>query len=218
MSTLASGWASQLGIADVEAHRVVPPRPPIFLRSRSAREPGPARSPPRPPAPRVERPHRCPSPGRANARRARAQAARPGCHARGTAPFQRWPANSPNPTRQLARSSGPRVSFRCRALDLMHWTPMVSANIETLQRGYDALNRGDLSIVLALLDPDWSVTRTAIPEWWPEMLEVECADLEGGQPLPRCRQRAHSGPRRMIWLSTASRTAARSPSSATARA
>ena len=31
---------------------------------------------------------------------------------------------------------------------------MASANIETLKRGYEALNRGDLSIVLELLDPD----------------------------------------------------------------
>lgn len=31
---------------------------------------------------------------------------------------------------------------------------MASANVETLKRGYDALNRGDLSVVLALLDPD----------------------------------------------------------------
>ena len=31
---------------------------------------------------------------------------------------------------------------------------MASANVERLKRGYDALNRGDLSVVLALLDPD----------------------------------------------------------------
>jgi uncharacterized protein len=31
---------------------------------------------------------------------------------------------------------------------------MASANVETLKRGYDALNRGDLSVVLALLDAD----------------------------------------------------------------
>jgi uncharacterized protein len=31
---------------------------------------------------------------------------------------------------------------------------MASANVETLKRGYDALNRGDLSVVLELLDPD----------------------------------------------------------------
>jgi uncharacterized protein len=31
---------------------------------------------------------------------------------------------------------------------------MSGANVETLRRGYDALNSGDLSVVLALLDPD----------------------------------------------------------------
>jgi ketosteroid isomerase-like protein len=31
---------------------------------------------------------------------------------------------------------------------------MASANVETLRRGYDALNRGDLSVVLELLDAD----------------------------------------------------------------
>jgi ketosteroid isomerase-like protein len=31
---------------------------------------------------------------------------------------------------------------------------MAGANVETLRRGYDALNRGDLSVVLELLDPD----------------------------------------------------------------
>jgi uncharacterized protein len=30
---------------------------------------------------------------------------------------------------------------------------MVSANVDTLKRGYDALNRGDLSVVFELLDP-----------------------------------------------------------------
>jgi uncharacterized protein len=39
-------------------------------------------------------------------------------------------------------------------LDLMYWARMASANIETLERGYDALNHGDLSVVLELLDPD----------------------------------------------------------------
>src|SRR5262245_12638593 len=36
----------------------------------------------------------------------------------------------------------------------MYWARMASANVETLKRGYDALNRGDLSVVLELLDPD----------------------------------------------------------------
>ena len=31
---------------------------------------------------------------------------------------------------------------------------MAQANVEALQRGYEALNRGDLSVVLELLDPD----------------------------------------------------------------
>ncbi len=31
---------------------------------------------------------------------------------------------------------------------------MAEANVEALQRGYEALNRGDLSVVLDLLDPD----------------------------------------------------------------
>jgi uncharacterized protein len=31
---------------------------------------------------------------------------------------------------------------------------MSGAKVETLRRGYDALNSGDLSVVLALLDPD----------------------------------------------------------------
>lgn len=31
---------------------------------------------------------------------------------------------------------------------------MAEANIEALQRGYEALNRGDLAVVLELLDPD----------------------------------------------------------------
>lgn len=31
---------------------------------------------------------------------------------------------------------------------------MAEANVEALQRGYEALNRGDLSAVLELLDPD----------------------------------------------------------------
>ena len=31
---------------------------------------------------------------------------------------------------------------------------MAEANVEALQRGYEALNRGDLSVVLALLHPD----------------------------------------------------------------
>jgi uncharacterized protein len=31
---------------------------------------------------------------------------------------------------------------------------MSGANVETRRRGYDALNGGDLSVVLALLDPD----------------------------------------------------------------
>ena len=31
---------------------------------------------------------------------------------------------------------------------------MAEANTEALQRGYEALNRGDLSLVLELLDPD----------------------------------------------------------------
>ena len=31
---------------------------------------------------------------------------------------------------------------------------MAEANVEALQRGYEALNRGDLSVVLELLDPD----------------------------------------------------------------
>ena len=31
---------------------------------------------------------------------------------------------------------------------------MTEANVEALQRGYEALNRGDLSVVLDLLDPD----------------------------------------------------------------
>jgi ketosteroid isomerase-like protein len=31
---------------------------------------------------------------------------------------------------------------------------MSGANVETLRRGYDALNNGDLSVVLELLDPD----------------------------------------------------------------
>jgi ketosteroid isomerase-like protein len=39
-------------------------------------------------------------------------------------------------------------------LDLMYWARMASANVETLKRGYNALNRGDLSVVLELLDPD----------------------------------------------------------------
>jgi ketosteroid isomerase-like protein len=36
----------------------------------------------------------------------------------------------------------------------MYWARMASANVETLKRGYDALNHGDLSVVLELLDPD----------------------------------------------------------------
>ena len=31
---------------------------------------------------------------------------------------------------------------------------MVEANVHALQRGYEALNRGDLSVVVELLDPD----------------------------------------------------------------
>ena len=31
------------------------------------------------------------------------------------------------------------------------------------------------------------------PEWWPEMLEIECADLKEGLPLPRCNQRPIRG-------------------------
>ena len=31
---------------------------------------------------------------------------------------------------------------------------MAEANVEALRRGYEALNRGDLSVVLELLDPD----------------------------------------------------------------
>jgi len=31
---------------------------------------------------------------------------------------------------------------------------VAEANVETLQRGYEALNRGDLSVVLELLDPE----------------------------------------------------------------
>ena len=36
----------------------------------------------------------------------------------------------------------------------MYWSRMSGANVETLRRGYDALNRGDLSVVLGLLDAD----------------------------------------------------------------
>jgi len=36
----------------------------------------------------------------------------------------------------------------------MYWRRMSGANVETLRRGYDALNRGDVSIVLELLDAD----------------------------------------------------------------
>jgi ketosteroid isomerase-like protein len=32
---------------------------------------------------------------------------------------------------------------------------VAEANVEALQRGYEALNRGDLSVVLELLDPDF---------------------------------------------------------------
>ena len=42
---------------------------------------------------------------------------------------------------------------------------MASANVETLKHGYDALNRGDLSVVLDMLDLDieWHE-----PGWSPE--------------------------------------------------
>ena len=36
----------------------------------------------------------------------------------------------------------------------MRSAPMGDADVETLKRGYAALNRGDLSVVLELLDPD----------------------------------------------------------------
>jgi ketosteroid isomerase-like protein len=36
----------------------------------------------------------------------------------------------------------------------MYWSQMAGVNVETLRRGYDALNRGDMSIVLELFDPD----------------------------------------------------------------
>lgn len=44
---------------------------------------------------------------------------------------------------------------------------MSGANVETLRRGYEALNRGDLSVVRELLDPDI--------EW-----HEPAASLEGG--------------------------------------
>ena len=44
---------------------------------------------------------------------------------------------------------------------------MSAANVETLRRGYEALNRGDLSVVRELLDPDI--------EW-----NEPAASLEGG--------------------------------------
>jgi uncharacterized protein len=36
----------------------------------------------------------------------------------------------------------------------MYWARVTGANVETLRRAYDALNRGELSLVLDLLDPD----------------------------------------------------------------
>jgi ketosteroid isomerase-like protein len=36
----------------------------------------------------------------------------------------------------------------------MYWPHMAKTDVETLERGYAALNRGDLSVVLGMLDPD----------------------------------------------------------------
>ncbi|HEX6583794.1 MAG TPA: SRPBCC family protein [Thermoleophilaceae bacterium] len=55
------------------------------------------------------------------------------------------------------------------------------------------------------------------PEWWPEMLEIECADLKEAAATA-VSSKDHSAPRRMTWSSIASRIAARSRSSATAPA
>lgn len=41
---------------------------------------------------------------------------------------------------------------------------MGEAEVETLERGYVALNRGDLSVVLDLLDPDRAVRWEAVAE------------------------------------------------------
>jgi ketosteroid isomerase-like protein len=37
---------------------------------------------------------------------------------------------------------------------VIYWAQMGEADVETLRRGYAALNRGDLSVVLELLDPE----------------------------------------------------------------
>ena len=45
----------------------------------------------------------------------------------------------------------------------MYWARMAETDVETLERGYAALNRGGLPVVLGLLDPDieWQSTRRA---------------------------------------------------------
>jgi hypothetical protein len=48
---------------------------------------------------------------------------------------------------------------------------MSGANVETLRRGYDALNQGDLSVVLELLDPNI--------EWHEPALSPEAGTHQG---------------------------------------
>lgn len=50
---------------------------------------------------------------------------------------------------------------------------MTEANVETLRRGYDALNRGDVSEVMALIDDDIT--------WDPGDLSPDSASATGGR-------------------------------------
>ena len=50
--------------------------------------------------------------------------------------------------------TSPRGDIIEQHANLMYWLRMGEADVETLKRGYAALNRGDLSVVLDLLDPD----------------------------------------------------------------
>jgi ketosteroid isomerase-like protein len=50
----------------------------------------------------------------------------------------------------------------------MYCVPMGEADVEALKRGYAALNRGDLSVVLDLLDPEIEWQAEASPSrLWP---------------------------------------------------
>jgi hypothetical protein len=56
--------------------------------------------------------------------------------------------------RVLEGERSPTSRPGCSGADLIYCARMSSADVDTLKRGYDALNRGDLSVVLELLDRD----------------------------------------------------------------